>query len=97
MMQPSMGLAAAMGMLGDDAKKNHAAFQEVFARSTDRGVLHGYKLEEGIALANQLSKSGMAADNVIGGEEQVFRYQRLTDADRGAIGPGRRLRGALPE
>jgi hypothetical protein len=85
MMQPSMGLAASMGRLGDDARKNHAAFQEVFAQATDRRVLHGYSLEEGISLANQLSKSGMAADNVIGGEEQVFRYQRLTDADRDTL------------
>ncbi|MDR2080186.1 MAG: hypothetical protein LBP74_10755, partial [Treponema sp.] len=85
MMEPSMGLAAAMGRLGDDADKNHATFQEVFAQAADRRVLHGYKLEEGIALANQLSKSGMAADNVIGGEEQVFRYQRMTDADRGTL------------
>jgi hypothetical protein len=85
MMEPSMGLAAAMGRLGDDAKKPHGDFQEVFAQATDRRVLHGYKLEEGISLANQLSKTGMDADNVIGGEEQVFRYQRLTDADRGDL------------
>ncbi|MDR1904602.1 MAG: hypothetical protein LBQ88_20245 [Treponema sp.] len=84
-MQPSMGLAASLGRLGDDAEKNHAAFQEVFSRATDRRVLHGYKMEEGIALANQLSKTGIAADNVIGGEEQVFRYQRMTDADRGDL------------
>jgi hypothetical protein len=92
-----MGLAASLGRLGDDAGKNHAVFQEVFARATDRRVLHGYSLEEGIALANQLSKSGMAADNVIGGEEQVFRYQRMTDADRGtlaqAVGLAGRYRG----
>jgi hypothetical protein len=84
-MQPSMALAASLGRLGDDADKNHAAFQEVFARATDRQVLHGYKMEEGIALANQLSKTGMAADKVTLGEEQVFRYQRLTDADRGDL------------
>ncbi|MDR1902342.1 MAG: hypothetical protein LBQ88_08700 [Treponema sp.] len=84
-MQPSMALAASLGRLSDDADKNHAAFQEVFAQATDRNVLHGYSLEEGLDLANQLSKSGMAADNVIGGEEQVFRYQRLTDADRGDL------------
>jgi hypothetical protein len=85
MMQPSMGLAASLGRLTDDAGKNHAVFQEVFAQATDRRVLHGYKMEEGIALASQLSKSGMESDNVIGGEEQVFRYQRFTDADRGSL------------
>jgi hypothetical protein len=61
-------------------------------------VLHGYKLEEGLDLANRLSKSGMAADNVIGGAETVFRYQRMTDADRGtlaqAAGYAGRYRGA---
>jgi hypothetical protein len=84
-MQPSMGLAASLGRLGDDAEKNHAVFQEVFSRATDRRVLHGYRMEEGIELASRLSKSGMAADNVIGGEGTVLRYQRMTDADRGDL------------
>jgi hypothetical protein len=84
-MQPSMGLAASLGRLGDDADKNHAAFQEVFARATDKRALHGYKLEEGIELANRLSKSGLSEDSAIGGEEAVFRYQRMTDADRGTL------------
>ena len=84
-MQPSMALTASLGKLSDDAKKNHATFQEVFARATDRSVLHGYKMEEGLNLANQLSKAGIASDSVIGGSEKVLRYQRLTDADRGSL------------
>jgi chromatin remodeling complex protein RSC6 len=96
-MQPSMALTASLGRLSDDADKNHATFQEVFAQATSRKVLHGYKLEEGLALANQLSKLGVNSDKVVPAEERVFRYQRTTDADRNtlakAVGLSERYRG----
>jgi len=95
-MQPSMGLAASLGELGDDAKKNSAAFKEVFSRATDSNVLHGYKNEEGLQLANELSKMGVRSKNVYQAESQVFGYQRATDADRGllsrAVGYSQRYR-----
>jgi hypothetical protein len=84
-MQPSMGLAASLGELGSDAKRNSAAFKEVFHRATDADVLHGYKLEEGLQLANDLSKMGVRSGNVYQAESQVFGYQRATDADRGLL------------
>lgn len=96
-MQPSMALTASLGRLSDDADKNHATFQEVFAQATSRKALHGYKLEEGLALANQLAKMGVNPDKVISSEEKVFRYQRTTDADRNtlaqAVGLSQRYRG----
>jgi hypothetical protein len=84
-MQPSMGLAASLGRLSDDADKNHATFQEVFSQATDRKILQGYKLEEGLQLANQLSKMGINSDSVIASEGRVFRHQRVTDADRNTL------------
>jgi hypothetical protein len=82
-MQPSMALTASLGRLSENADRNSQAFQETFAQATNRNILHGYTNEEGIALANQLSKMG--ASNVFGGEEQVFRYQRDTDASRDTL------------
>jgi hypothetical protein len=94
-MQPSMALTASLGRLSDNAEKNSWAFQETFVQATARNVLHGYTKEEGVALANQLAKMG--ASDVFGGEEQVFRYQRDTDADRNtmaqAVGLAQRYRG----
>jgi hypothetical protein len=84
-MQPSMGLAASMGILGSDSEKNSAAFKEVFSRATNSDVLHGYKNEEGLQLANELSKMGVRSGNVFKAESNVLGYQRATDADRGVL------------
>jgi hypothetical protein len=97
-MQPSMALTASLGELSDDAHRNSLAFRDVFARATDSSVLHGYTHEEGLALANQMAKLGVGGtSDVISAEEQVFRWQRETDADRGtlaqAVGMAGRYRG----
>jgi hypothetical protein len=97
-MQPSMALTASLGELSDDARRNSLAFKDAFSRATDSKVLHGYTNEEGLALANQMAKMGVGdTSDVISAEEQVFRWQRETDADRGtlaqAVGMAGRYRG----
>ncbi|MDR0720456.1 MAG: hypothetical protein LBF78_12535, partial [Treponema sp.] len=84
-MQPSMGLAASLGELGGDAKRNSAVFKEVFNRATDSRILHGYSLEEGLQLATNLSQAGVRSEKVYQAENQVLGYQRATNADRGTL------------
>jgi hypothetical protein len=97
-MQPSMALTASLGELSNDAHRNSLAFRNVFMEATHADVLHGYTLEEGLSLANQMAKLGVGGvDDVVSAEERVFRWQRETDADRGtlaqAVGMASRYRG----
>ena len=84
-MKPSMDLAAVLGMIGNDARKNSAAFSEALNMSASKAIKYGYSIEEGIKVTTDLGRMGVKKANVYGAEEDVFRFARPTGADIGSL------------
>ncbi len=94
-MQPAMGLAATLGTLGTDSKKNSIAFSDALNKSAKEATKYGYTMEEGMQTVNELARLGVGSKDgeskAFASAGKVFAFERATGADRGVLTQGEAL------